>query len=99
MTTADAEVEFLYLDLGTCDRCQATDRNLDSALEAVSGVLHAAGREVAVRKTHVTTQEQAAQLGFASSPTIRVNGRDIAPRLEESVCGACSSVAGTEVSC
>jgi hypothetical protein len=29
----------------------------------------------------------------------RVNGRDIAPQLEESACGACSSIAGTDVSC
>jgi hypothetical protein len=99
MTAATVDVELLYLDLGTCDRCQATDRNLDTALEAVSGVLRAAGREVTVRKTHVTTEEQAAQLGFVSSPTIRVNGRDIAAKLEESTCGACSSIAGTEVGC
>jgi hypothetical protein len=99
MTTKNVDVELLYLDLGACDRCQATDRNLDVALEAVSGVLRAAGREVTVRKTHVTTEEQAAQLGFVSSPTIRVNGRDIAARLEESACGACSSIAGTEVGC
>ena len=90
MTTADVTVELPYLDLGACDRCQATDRNLDTALEAVSGVLRAAGRTVTVTKTHVTTEEQAARLGFASSPAIRVNGRDIAARLEESACGACS---------
>jgi len=29
MATADVEVELLYLDLDACDRCQATDRNLD----------------------------------------------------------------------
>jgi hypothetical protein len=99
MTTATVDVELLYLDLDTCDRCQATDRNLATALEAVSGVLRAAGREVTVRKTHVTDKEQAVRLGFVSSPTIRVNGRDIAPKLEESACGACSSIAGTEVDC
>jgi hypothetical protein len=99
MTTTNVDVEFLYLDLDTCDRCQATDRNLATALEAVSGVLRAAGRDVTVRKTHVTTEEQAAQLGFVSSPAIRVNGRDIAAKLEESACGACSSIAGTEVGC
>ena len=99
MTTPDVDVELLYLNLDTCDRCQATDHNLDAALESLSGVLQAAGRKVTVHKTHVTTQEQATQLGFASSPTIRVNGRDIAAQLEESTCGACSSIAGTEVGC
>jgi hypothetical protein len=34
MTTKNVDVEFLYLDLDTCDRCQATDRNLATALEA-----------------------------------------------------------------
>lgn len=99
MTATTVDVELLYLNLDTCDRCQATDHNLDAALEAVSGVLRAAGRDVTVRKTHVTTEEQAAQLGFVSSPTIRVNGHDIAARIEESTCGACSSIAGADVAC
>jgi hypothetical protein len=99
MTTVNVDVELLYLDLDTCDRCQAADRNLAAALEGVSHVLRAAGREVTVRRTHVTTEEQAAELGFVSSPTIRVNGHDIAEKLEESACGACSSIAGTEVDC
>jgi hypothetical protein len=93
------EVELLYLNLDSCGRCQGADRNLDSALEAVSRVLGEAGHQVTVRKTHVTTQEEAAALGFVSSPTIRVNGRDIAVAVEESTCGACSSLAGTEVGC
>ena len=99
MATRNVNVELLYLDLDTCDRCQATDRNLDTALEAVSGILRAAGWEVTVRKTHVTTGEQAAALGFVSSPTVRVNGRDIAATVEESTCGACSSIAETQVGC
>jgi hypothetical protein len=37
MTTTNVEVELLFLDLDTCDSCQAADRNLDTALEAVSG--------------------------------------------------------------
>lgn len=93
------EVELLYLNLDTCDRCQGADHNLDTALEAVSRVLEQAGHQVTVHKTHVTSEEQAAQLGFVSSPTIRVNGRDIRVRVEESTCGACSSLAGTDVGC
>lgn len=52
-----------------------------------------------MRKTHVTSEEQAAALGFVSSPTIRVNGRDIARGVEESRCGACSKLAATDVGC
>ena len=93
------EIELLYLNLDTCDRCRAADSNLDAALDAMAGVLEIAGHEVTVRKTHVTSEEQAAALGFVSSPTIRVNGHDIAMTVEESRCSACSGLAGTEVGC
>lgn len=33
------EIDLLYLNLDTCDRCQGADRNLDAALEATSDVL------------------------------------------------------------
>jgi hypothetical protein len=35
-------------------------------------------------------------LGFVSSPTLRVNGRDIALELKESVCESCGDVCGEE---
>ena len=93
------EIELLYLDLDTCDRCRGADRNLDAALEATTDVLALAGHEVTVRKTQVTSEEQAAALGFASSPTIRVNGHDISLAVDESRCSACSRIAATDVGC
>ena len=98
-TSHRLEIELLYLNLDTCDRCQNADRNLDAALEATTDVLKLAGHDVAVRKTHVTSEEDAAALGFVSSPTIRVNGRDIALAVEESRCSACSRLAATDVGC
>ena len=91
-------VELLYLDLDACGRCQGADANLDAALGAVEKVLALAGHDVSVAKIHVTSEDQALELGFASSPTIRVDGRDIA-LVSDSPCGACGDLAGTEVGC
>jgi hypothetical protein len=82
-------IDFLYLDLETCTRCRGTDANLAAALVEVGRVLDAAGVEVSMRKTLVASEEQARLVGFVSSPTIRVNGQDIALELRESSCAAC----------
>ena len=83
-------LEFLYLDLTRCTRCRETDRNLEAALADAARILRANGVDVEVRKIHVQSEEQARELNFVSSPTIRVNGRDIAFELKESRCEGCS---------
>lgn len=93
------EIEFLYLDLATCDPCRGTDGSLEEALSQVSGVLKATGRVVDLKKIHVTSYEQALDLGFVSSPTIRVNGRDLALEVRENHCSSCSEISGTETFC
>jgi hypothetical protein len=80
-------IDFLFLDLSTCVRCTGTDANIETALAAVEGVLRATGARAELRRIHVRSLEQARQLRFVSSPTIRVNGRDIAPEALESECG------------
>ena len=40
-------------------------------------MLELSGVEVTLQKIHVQTEEQARALGFVSSPTLRINGRDI----------------------
>lgn len=85
------EIDFMYIDLEVCERCRGTDANLEAALAQVSSVLEAAGREPIVRRTLVTSEEQARALGFVSSPTLRVNGRDIALELRQSRCDSCES--------
>jgi hypothetical protein len=87
--THQVGIDFLYLDLETCTRCRSTDANLEVALVEVGRVLEAAGVEISVRKTLVASAEQARMLGFVSSPTIRVNGADIALELRESRCAEC----------
>jgi hypothetical protein len=90
------DIDFMYLDLETCTRCRGTDANLETALAEVGQVLAAAGAEVAVRKTLIASEEQARALGFISSPTIRVAGRDIALELRESSCAECGEACGCD---
>lgn len=90
------EVDFLYLDLATCPRCRGTDASLSAAIEAVRPALDSVGVGIEVRKTLVGTEEQARALRFISSPTILVNGRDIADELFESSCSECGELCGCE---
>jgi hypothetical protein len=94
-------IDLLFVDLETCTRCRGADRNLESALEAARELLAAAGTEVTVNKIHVESAERARELRFESSPTIRVNGRDIALELKESSCGseACTDGCGDSIAC
>ena len=86
------EIDFMYLDLSVCTRCQGTDTSLDEAISEITRVLEIAGVEVVLRKTHIQSEQQARELGFASSPTILVNGRDIQEELKESPCESCTDL-------
>ncbi len=94
-------IDFLFLDLTTCTRCRGTDRSITAALTAVADVLDAAGIEVEVNKVHVATADLARAWRFVSSPTIRVDGADIALELRESSCGseACTDGCGDQIAC
>ena len=92
-------IDFLYLDLSVCTRCQGTDDSLDDALAEVSKVLEATGAQVVVNKINVTSEELAIKHRFVSSPTIRVNGRDIQMEVKESLCESCGDLCGDEVDC
>lgn len=93
------EIDFLYLDLNTCERCQGTDRNLEEAIREASTVLSAAGYEIKLNKINVTTRELAIQHEFLSSPTIRINGKDIDLDVKENNCTDCGDLCGEEVDC
>ena len=95
-TSRTVEVDFLYLDLTACSRCRASDDALDATVEILRPVLDSLGTGVEVRKTLVETEEQACTLGFVSSPTILVNGRDVAGDLLESSCSECGELCGCE---
>jgi hypothetical protein len=86
-------IDFLYIDLEVCERCIKTHTNLELALSEISHILEMAGVEVTLRKTLVASEAQAESLGFFSSPTLRVNGKDIALEFLESRCASCEACA------
>src|SRR5262245_57619104 len=49
------------------------------ALALLQAVLAERGLEIEVELREVTTDEEAVELGFPGSPTIRIDGRDIDP--------------------
>jgi len=92
-------VEYLYLDLKTCDRCIGTDAVLEEVLKEIGPALLCAGYEVEFEKKEISSKEMAAEYRFLSSPTIRVNGMDICDSVAENSCGCCSDISGTDVEC
>lgn len=93
------DIEFLYLDLDVCQPCRGTESNLDEALIDIAEVLEKTGVEVNVKKIHVQSYEQALSLGFVSSPTIRVGGRDVQLEVKENHCATCSELSGKNTDC
>lgn len=92
-------VEYLYLDLKTCDRCVGTDNVLDEVIMVLTPALRLAGLEVEYKKVGMKTADLATRYQFLSSPTIRVNGLDICLSVKENSCGCCSELSGTDVDC
>ena len=70
-------IEYLYLDLDTCDRCIGTDAVLDAVVDKLRPALTLAGYDVEYEKVEIETPELAAHYHFFFSPTILVNGTDI----------------------
>src|SRR3954454_2520147 len=100
-TSGRLRLEFLFLDLTTCSRCLGANRSLESALDVVREALQATGVELEVDKILMESAEQARALRFVSSPTIRVDGRDVALELRESSCrsDACTDGCGDQIAC
>ena len=92
----ELDVELLALDLGTCTRCVGTLANIEEAIEMVQRVLGVTGTEVRVRKTLIESEEQAREHRFVTSPTVRINGRDIAFETLESRCDSCTDLCGCD---
>lgn len=90
------ELEFLYLDLDTCTRCVGTNENLATAVQSVADVLAFTKTELSVNKILIENEEQAREHHFVTSPTIRINGRDIALEFRESQCDSCTDLCGCE---
>ncbi len=99
MDKRELVIDFLYLDVTVCERCQGTDLSIDESVSDVANVLEAAGIDVKVNKINVLNEELAIKHRFLTSPTIRINGRDIQMDYRESLCESCGDLCGDEVDC
>ena len=88
------EVELLALDLGACGRCTGTRTNVRAVLALARDLWHEVGTDLVYRETIVGTADEAERLRFASSPSVRINGRDIAAEFRESSCADCGELCG-----
>ena len=95
----EVKVEYLYLDLNTCDRCVGTDAVLEEVLKELSPAYRLAGYTISYNKIEIKSEKDAIQNKFVSSPTIRVNGYDICDEVKESDCGCCGEISGNQVDC
>ncbi|NLK63555.1 MAG: DUF2703 domain-containing protein [Tissierellia bacterium] len=92
-------IDLLYLDISVCERCQGADRSLDEAVNDVANILKETGIEVKVNKINVLNEELAVKHRFLTSPTIRINGKDIQMDYKENLCESCGDLCGDEVDC
>lgn len=91
-------VEFLYIDLAQCKRSQEVRNRLEEVVLSLDKLLLEVGIDIRIRKKQVRTEAEARKVGLISSPTIRLNGRDIQPDVKESLCDSCSEMYGELVS-
>lgn len=75
------EIEFLWWE-----GCPSTERALGELREALSEV---GLRDAAVHLKEIKTDVEADELGFAGSPTVLIDGRDLVPDAEEPIGLSC----------
>ncbi|HAM63145.1 MAG: hypothetical protein A2Y20_04930 [Firmicutes bacterium GWF2_51_9] len=92
-------IDFLYLDLNTCERCLGTDQVLENVIADIAPALINKDYTITLRKTKIDSVERAFQYHFVSSPTILVNGIDILGEVKENLCESCGDICGTETLC
>lgn len=61
--------------------------------------MEAADIDVNLNKVNISNEKLAREYRFVSSPTIRINGRDIQLEVKESLCESCGDLCGDAVDC
>ena len=92
-------IDYLFLDTSVCGRCKDTETNLENAVHDASPILKELGYEIKLNKIHISTKELALEHKLLSSPTIRVNGRDIDESVNENECEECGSLCNDDADC
>jgi hypothetical protein len=93
--------DLIVIDLSSCKRCVPTGDQLRAAVKLLTPVADALGIELRHHETVVQTSGEAKEIALLSSPTIRLNGRDIAQDIRESLCESCGDLTdnNTSVDC
>lgn len=89
-------IEYLHLDLITCERCARTEKVLNSVVDELRHAFKIAGYSLECRKVLIKTAEMATECRLHSCPTIRINGRDICTFEKENNCACCGDIAEPE---
>ncbi len=94
-------VDLLVIDLETCKRCVPTGDQLRVAVNLLAPVAEALGIDLRHHEIIAQTPAEAKKHALLSSPTIRLNGRDIAQDIRESECESCGdlTINNTSVDC
>ena len=90
------KIEYLYLGLSICERCQGAEQNLEDAIEESIPILQDKGYVVTFKKIYIESEQCAIKYKSLSSPTIRVNGVDIFEDVKENICESCGTLCGDE---
>lgn len=97
-TRKTLNVDLLVIDLSTCKRCVPTGDQLRAAIQLLGPVAETLGIELRHHEIVAQTPEEAKAYALVSSPTIRLNGRDIAQDIRESECGSCGDLTDNNIS-
>jgi hypothetical protein len=92
-------LELFALDSTVCTPCVSAMASMHAAAAALSHELTGDGYVVATRVVLLENTAHATELGISSSPTVRVNGHDIALDVHEGACPTCSSLVGVSIDC
>jgi hypothetical protein len=85
-------IALLVIDLSVCARCVPTGDQLQKAMRLLAPVAEAMGIELKYQAIVIQSEAEAKQHALISSPTIRINGRDIAQDIRESACESCGDL-------
>ena len=96
-------IDFLYVDLSECERCQSSDETLDTALRELREPIHQEGIScINVTKRKITSDEEAERYDLIRSPTLRIDDKDVEEivneeyEVKDNYCPSCEDVAGSE---
>lgn len=85
-------VELLAIDLCSCARCVPASDTARRAVELLDPVARELRIDLRYAEHVIADAAEARSVGLVSSPTIRLNGRDIAGELRESECASCGGI-------